>query len=163
MATRARQKTLAHLQRLAATAAMVGSAACNHGCGGSGYAVVDPMPTPTRNFAGFVSATVTWIDGGARIVLEVKDPTAPGTVFSAKASQADSGLSIGSARGGRIVTESKTADGMRFELEPDPGRGAMYVDMNVDGPEGLGTVEARIDWGAGQDGGRALTVTMADR
>ncbi len=163
MATRARQKTLAHLQKLAATAAMVGSAACNHGCGGSGYAVVDPMPTPTRNFARFVTATVVWAEGGSRIVLEVKDPTGPGMVFSAKASQADSGLRIGSANGGRIVSEAKTADGMRFELEPDPGRGAMYVDVNIDGPDGLGTVEARIDWGAGQDGGRALTVTMDDR
>ena len=161
MTTRARQRTLSHLQKLVASAAMVGSSACSHGCG-SGYAVVDPMPTPARHFAQFVTATVTWIDGGARILLEVKEPTEPGTMFSAKGSQADSGLTIGSATGGRIVREELTPDGLRFELEPNPGRGAMYVSMNVDGPNGLGTVQASIDWGATADGGHAITVTMVD-
>ncbi len=157
----ARQKTISHLQRLVAGAAMVGTAACN-GCGGSGYAVVDPMPVPARHFAQFVTATVTWIDGGSRVVLEVKDPSQPGTRFSAKGSQADAGLTIGSAVGGRIAKEELTADGMRFELDPSPGRGGMTVDMNVDGPEGLGTVQARVDWGSTTDGGRALVVTMVD-
>ncbi len=140
---------------------MVGSAACSHGCG-SGYAVVDPMPSPARRYAQLVTATVAWADGGARIVLDVKDPSVPSAKLSAKGSQADAGLTIGSATGGRIVHEELTPDGARFELEPSPGRGAMHVDLNVDGADGLGTVQARIDWGATAEGGRTITVTMVD-
>jgi hypothetical protein len=157
--TTSRKRTLDHLHRLTATAAILGSAACNT-CGGSGYAVVDPMPMPTPKYSSSIAATVAWSSG--RIMLEMKDPTLAGARFSAKYPHAEAGAAIGTPVGGRVVGEGLTADGIRFELEPDPGRGAMYVSVDVDGPDGARTVEARIDWGAAADGGKSLTVVMVD-
>jgi hypothetical protein len=159
--SRARRRTLSHLQKLAATAAMVGGAACNHGCGGSGYAVVDPMPMPTAKYSTAIRGTVTW--SGTHILLELKDPTIAGASFVAKSPDgggADGGL--GSAIGGTIASSSATADGMRFDLAPDPGRGEMSVNVEVDGPDGVHTVQARVDWGSTADGGKTLVVTMVD-
>ena len=164
--SRARQRTLSHLQKLAATAAVLGSTACNHGCG-SGYAVVDPMPMPTPKYSTSITASATW--SGTRIVLELKDPTLAGASFAVKsprdaggdAGGRDGGL--GTALGGTIASASPTADGMRFELEPDPGRGGMSVDVDVDGPDGVHTVGANVSWGSSADGGKTLGVTIVDR
>ena len=158
--SRARQRTLSHLQKLAATAAVVGTAACNHGCGG-GYAVVDPMPMPTPKYSTAITGTATW--SGTRIVLELKDPTLLGASFVAKSSDGGRDGGATTAVGGTIASSGPTADGMRFELVPDPGRGGMSVDLDVDGPDGVHTVQARVDWGSTPDGGKTLAVTMVDR
>lgn len=162
--SRARKRTLSHLQKLAATAAVVGTAACNHGCGG-GYAVVDPMPMPTPKYSSTIIGTATW--SGARIVVELKDPTLAGASFAAKSphdAAGDAGRGgLGTALGGTITSASATADGMRFEVEPDPGRGGMSVDVEVDGPDGVHTVGANVSWGSAADGGKTLAVTMVDR
>lgn len=167
MPTRARRRTIEHLHKLAAAAAVVGGTACHHGCGGTGYAVVDPMPMPTPTYGKTIVATVAW--SGTRLSLELKDPTAPGALFSIKSpvrvssSGAYPDAGLGTAIGGRIVSASITKDGLAFELEPDPGHGGMSVDVEVDGAGGVHTVTASIDWGTALDGGRALRVTMVDR
>jgi len=166
MSTHTRKRTLFHMQRLAATAALVTNVACDHACG-SGYAVVDPMPTPTRKVASSMVATVTRVDGSTRIVLDVKDPTSFGATFSAKSPDAsiDAGLcaGLGAIVGGRIATATPTTDGLRFEIDPDAGRGSAYVMMDVDTSLGTTTVEARISWGTSLDGAPSLTVELTDR
>jgi hypothetical protein len=158
--SRARKRTLSHLQKLAATAAVVGTAACNHGCG-TGYAVVDPMPMPTPKYSTSITGTATW--SGTRIVLVLKDPTLAGASFAAKSSDAGRDGGLGTAMGGTIASATVTADGMRFEIEPDPGRGGMSVDVDVDGPDGTHAVGVNVNWGSTPDGGKTLTVTMVDR
>ena len=160
--SRARKRTLAHLQKLAATAAVVGSAACNHGCG-TGYAVVDPMPNPTPKYSNAIAAKASW--SGARIVLELQDPRLAGASFSAKSPSVDGGRDggLGAATGGTIASATPTADGLRFEIEPDPGRGGVWVDVEVDGPDGVHTVRADVTWGSTPDGGRSVAVRMVDR
>jgi hypothetical protein len=158
--SRARRRTLSHLRKLAATAAMVGGTACNHGCG-TGYAVVDPMPMPTPKYSTSITGTASW--SGTHVVLELKDPTLAGASFAAKSADAGRDGGLGTAMGGTLVSATATADGMRFELAPDPGRGGMSVDADVDGPDGVHTVQASINWGSTADGGKTLTVTMVDR
>src|SRR5512143_635056 len=82
--SRARDATLSHMHKLAATAALVTSVACSGKCGSStvtGYAVVDPMPRPARTtgVAVTVKASVKWV--GSRLELELKDPTMPGVSY----------------------------------------------------------------------------------
>src|SRR5277367_3103337 len=60
----ARQRTLEHMTRLLALAA---STTLQPACSGGGYAVVDPMPTPSRcqGLAAGIHATVEWKKGEA--------------------------------------------------------------------------------------------------
>jgi hypothetical protein len=155
--SQARKTTLAHMQRLAA-AALVGNVAACDGCG-HGYAVVDPMPTPGR-VTGFASAITAHASfAGTKIVLEV---TAPGAFASTLAAGADAATPPYAVSGGRVVTTRPVSDGMELVIEPDAGRGALYVRFNLAGMD-AGTVEATVAWGTSVDGGRDVTVTMADR
>jgi hypothetical protein len=163
--TRARKTTLAHMQKLAA-AALLTNVACDHGCG-SGYAVVDPMPTPGRVYgvASSITATASW--SGTRVVLVLKDPTATpsgsltAVTFAAK-SRPDAATGGYSVSGGRVMSATPTSDGLRLEIEPDAGRGAFYVQLEIDGADG-GSVEATVSWGTSPDGGRSVGVTLQDR
>jgi len=67
-----RQRTLNNLGRLAALAT---AAAAFGGCKDSGYAVVDPMPAPTRcaELAATVHAEVTW-KTASTVVLKLGKP-----------------------------------------------------------------------------------------
>ncbi len=81
-----RRKTIAHMQRLVTTAALVGTVACNR-CSSTtgGYAVVDPMPPPTRcpGIAGTVVAKATWLDAAhTRLEVTVQPPTLSGASFA---------------------------------------------------------------------------------
>jgi len=170
--SRARDATISHMHKLAATAALVTSVACSGKCGSStvtGYAVVDPMPRPARTtgVAVTVKASVKWI--GAHLELELKDPTMPGVTYvaaggprplDAGAGDAGSGYS---AIGAVVASAMRTTDGMKFVLEPDPGRGAVYLRIDVDGPDGPGVVQATVSWGATSSDAQELLVTMDDR
>jgi hypothetical protein len=160
MTTRARKTTIAHMQRLVASAALVTNVACDHACGG--YAVVDPMPTPARvpGVAASIVATVVFSEAGTTIILELKDPTFPGVTLAAKTTSDASGYSVS---GGRVVDARATADGMRFELDPSSGRGALYMELEVAGTDAGGMVEATVTWGSAADGGRSLSVSLSDR
>ncbi len=157
MTSRARKTTLAHLQRLAAAAVLT---ACDHSCGGSGYGVVDPMPRPGggRFIAQTIVSSATF--SGSHIVVDLKDPTFPGATFAAKAD----GGTTPTVSGGKIISMTPTADGLRIELEPDAGHGALYIVLDIDGLDaGSGRVEVAVSWGSSTDGGRAISSWVNDR
>ncbi len=171
--SRARESTVAHMhkmQKLAATAALVTTVACSGKCGSStatGYAVVDPMPRPSRttNAAFSIVASVRWV--GSRLELEVKDPTMAGVTYVSAggprpADAGDAGAGY-AATGAVVESATRTSDGMRFVLAPDPGRGAVYLRLDVDGPDGPGVVQANISWGSTQADARELVVKVEDR
>jgi hypothetical protein len=162
MGMKARKTTLAHMQRLAASAALATNVACDSTCG-SGYAVVDPMPTPGRikGNAASVHAKATFGDAGTTIVVEVEDPTTSGVTLTAMTAP-DASSPGYSVSGARVVDVKVTSKGLRFELEPSPSRGALYLQLEIDGVD-AGAVEAAVAWGTTADGGRSLSVTMSDR
>jgi hypothetical protein len=151
----------------------VTSVACSGKCGSStvtGYAVVDPLPRPVRTTGAAVTikASVKWI--GTELELELKDPTMPGVTYVAaggpRAGDAGDAGDAGagySAIGAIVTRTERTSDGLKFVLEPDPGRGAVYVRLDVDGPDGPGVVQATVSWGATQSDAQQLLVTMDDR
>ena len=161
MTSRARAGTVSHMRKLAATA-LVTTVACSSKCGSTttGYAVVDPMPRPARttNAASSIKASASFAEGGAVVVVELEEPTTLGITFAS----VDGGKGY-SVLGARVVSAARTKTGMRFELEPDPGRGAVYVDLDVDGPDGPGAVRADVAWGTSASGAREIRVTMEDR
>jgi hypothetical protein len=171
--SRARESTLTHMQRLAATAAIVTTAACSGKCGSStttGYAVVDPMPRPSRT-TGVASTIVASVkhaaDGGPQLELEIADPTMPGVTYVAASptprDAGDAGVGY-SAIGAVVVSATRTATGMKFVMQPDPGRAAFYLRIDVDGPDGPGTVQASVSWGTSlADAHEELVVVMDDR
>jgi hypothetical protein len=141
------------MQRLAAAALMTN--ACRHSCASSSYMVVDPMPIPGRppGVARSIHAVASF--SGPRVVLEVGDPV--GATYANHA-----------ITGGRIVSVTKpSSGGLRFEIEPDPARGALYVQIDVDlddaDTDAGASVEAAVSWGTSGDGGRAIAVVMNDR
>jgi hypothetical protein len=158
--SRARKTTVAHMKRLAAAALVTNVASCEHMCT-SGYAVVDPMPPPARVPGVAASIVGTASFSGARIVLELKNPTYPSATFAAKTAL-DAGAPGYSIANGRVASTTPTTDGIRLEVEPSPGVASFYVTFDIDGTDG-GSVQATVSWGTSLDGGREVGVSLNDR
>ena len=114
MSSSVRDKTQRHLNRLATAAAVASTVASAEACKNSGYAVVDPMPPPSRcpGAAGAITASAKWIDTpkGRRIELLLSQPHKtdyklgdPSGVRTSSSGPPDE--AVATADGLRIVTE----------------------------------------------------------
>lgn len=110
-----RDKTRRHLERLAAAAAVASTVAAADACKNGGYAVVDPMPPPSRcsGAAASLKATASWITTpkGRRIEVLVTATSSQFTLGDPSKVTSYSGDVIDEATvtptGMRLVVESK--------------------------------------------------------
>jgi hypothetical protein len=152
-----RRSILEHLNTLVTTVAVVG-ALSSEGAACKGYAVVDPMPAPSRcpGVASTVKGTAAWIDtpAGRRVEVLLSRPT-----------RADA--SFGDPKNARphrwVESMEATADGgLRIVIAPSPGDTLLDIyAANIRCTDASGPVEEnivfRVDLSAG-DGGAAPTV-----
>ncbi len=150
-------RTRHHLERLAAAAAVASTVAAIDAC--RGYAVVDPMPRPSRcaGAAAAFKATAQWIDTpkGRRVELVLEAP-ASGQFRLGDVTK------IRSGSGDTFDEVTPTATGVRLVIEIKSPPYA-YVTVPVDcGAVDAGTsddVQVTLDLG---DGGTALTPTLSE-
>ena len=155
----ARRSTVAHMNQLIAAATMVSTLACNK-CNSTsgGYAVVDPMPSPARCLGVAYSIKATAVLSKGVITLDMSDPATTGAAFQTT----DAGLVDLSIGNGTLVSQTRTASGLRVLVTPSPGVGAVTVNVSVSCAAGPGTVVANVMWGTNPDGGTDVTVNLSE-
>jgi hypothetical protein len=142
MSSSVRTKTQQHLRRLVTAAAVASTVGAAEACR-SGYAVVDPMPTPSRcqGAAASLSATARWIDtpAGRRIELVVAKPTSPSFALG----------KLAEARWGADAPDetTETDTGFRFVLLPKNGfEFSLAIPVRCsDGSDAGASAEVQID------------------
>ena len=152
----ARQRTLEHMTRLLALAA---STALQPACSGGGYAVVDPMPSPSRCewLAAGIHATAEWKKGEAgaawRMVVKLGAPQLAGARFTEGRP---------SAIKASVVSVEAAAGGLTIELLL-PATAKAGDDLSVmaalECPNGPAAVLVHVRLG---EVGGATTVTVGD-
>jgi hypothetical protein len=170
-----RSRTVAHMQRLLATAAAVGVASFScgkeraandgtveRGCGkgkragssgdpnassggtSSGYAVVDPMPTPAHcpDIAPLVKATAKFVAGdGGGVLLEVRMPKPEGRADYNYIADAQPVI-----YGGTLVKRAIKDDGVDVTVRPDANATTVMVSVHGRCDKGPGTLAANVSW-----------------
>lgn len=144
--TSPRERTRQHLERLAAAAAVASTVAAADAC--RGYAVVDPMPPPSRcaGASDSLKVTAAWIDtpNGRRVEVILSPSATPGTAVDPKSAMPQYGETIDESTttsdgGTRIVFSPKLTTAATLSLHVD------CTATRDAGPPGMLAVELRFD------------------
>lgn len=134
----ARERTVVHMHKMIALAA---GAAVIQACD-TGYAVVDPMPTPAKcpGISSGVKGTATWIDDGAGgVALEVHLTKPSGGKFE------DPPVAIGGVMSATLVSAALVGTDARIVVRPNASVGNISISASVLCTAGAMTLSVDVD------------------